>query len=42
MAEEQDLAPPADLAALVDDLRAIIAQGRGRVAAAVNAEIVTT
>jgi predicted nuclease of restriction endonuclease-like (RecB) superfamily len=42
MPEGQDLVPPADLAALVDDLRDIIAQGRGRAATAINAEAVRT
>jgi predicted nuclease of restriction endonuclease-like (RecB) superfamily len=42
VAENQDLVPPADLTALIDDLRAIIAQGRGHAATAVNAEVVRT
>jgi predicted nuclease of restriction endonuclease-like (RecB) superfamily len=42
MPEGQDLVPSADLTTLVDDLRDIIAQGRGRAASAVNAEIVAT
>lgn len=42
MAESQDLVPSADLTALVDDLRTIITQGRGRAATAINAEIVDT
>ena len=36
------MVPATDLDTLVDDLRGIIAQGRGRAAAAVNAEIVRT
>ena len=36
------MAPPTDLSALIDDLRGIIAQGRGRAAVAVNAEITQT
>ena len=42
MADREDLVPRADLSALIDDLRAIIAQGRGRAAAAVNAEVART
>jgi predicted nuclease of restriction endonuclease-like (RecB) superfamily len=37
-----DVVPAAALDALVNDLRAIIAQGRGRAAAAINAEVVHT
>ena len=37
-----DVAPPTDLSALIDDLRGIIAHGRGRAAVAVNAEITQT
>ena len=40
--DSMDLAPAASVDVLVDDLRGIIAGGRGRVAAAVNAEIVGT
>lgn len=42
MADGKDLVPSPDLAALVEDLRGIIAQGRGRAATAVNAEVVRT
>jgi len=42
MADGMDVAPPIDLSALIDDLRGIIAHGRGRAAVAVNAEITQT
>jgi len=42
MADGMDVAPPTDLSALIDDLRGIIAHGRGRAAVAVNAEITQT
>jgi predicted nuclease of restriction endonuclease-like (RecB) superfamily len=42
MDERHALAPASDLAGIITDLRHIIAEGRGRAAAAVNAEVVRT